>query len=905
MPPPGDMNAFILAMLTQGATGLLLVLVFWALHRQRPRRYFLLWTLSWLAFSLLVLCRAAALLGPSPFPVTAASPWTWLAQLFGWEQGALLALGLWSFFLEHSGRPANAPPRFLFSALTGVAAVAALIAASAGLLPWPWPNLVLAGAKAAVYGGCAAALLLPRDRRFGRLLLSGALALSALAQGCHLAWFLQKIAQGAGPQLPPLYLAFLPLLLESLVAVGMVLILLGDEETLLQETLRRLAESEDRFRILFEHGGVGLALLSADGLIVQANPALEAMFGYEPGRMVGLRLSALSHPQDRGDDTMRMAQQPLNANGDHYERERRYLRKEGAVIWARVVRAVVRDPGGVVRYHASVLMDVTQRRHAEEALREAEEGLRRERDFISLMLQTADALVLVVDRHGRIVRFNNKCAAVSGYSEEEARGRVFWELLVAERFVSGVRERFAETACSDAPPAATPVETVWRTRAGGERRIAWRESLVQDANGGVSYVIRIGLDVTEQRRLEEQLRQTQKLETLATLVGGIAHDFNNQLTAVVGNLALVLEDLRAAEGGGPPPDAGALSSLILWAASAEAAAQRCAAMTARLLTFSRGRIGSRQQLRLNQLLPEAVRILRAELPPSFRVEILAPDDAWPISGDWAQLHQVVHALAVNAADAMPGGGPLMLALANRIIRPEECTADLESRPGRFVELLMRDAGCGMTAEVRARLFEPFFTTKQTGEGAGLGLSEVYGVIKGHGGWIQVETEPGCGSTFRIYLPAAVEAPPAAPLAPSEVAGGGECVLVVDDEEMVRELARIVLERHGYRILTAADGGEALRQYAGHPGAIDLVLLDYSMPGLTGLQVLEALRQVDPGACIVFSSGFALEGNAAPLLAAGARAFVHKPYRPDELVRAIRRVLDEKAAKVSRGVQRSV
>ena len=524
-----------------------------------------------------------------------------------------------------------------------------------------------------------------------------------------------------------------------------------------RQALRRLAESEDRFRILFEHGGVGLALLSAEGAIVQANPALEQMLGYEPGQLCGRRLSDLSHPDDRGDETRRMRQQAPDAAADQSEREKRYLHRNGGVVWARVVRAVVRDGAGNVRYHASVLMDVTER-----------------------------------------------------------------------------------------------------------------------------------------RRLEEQVRQSQKLETLATLVGGISHDFNNQLTAVIGNLSLVLEDLRPAGDAAPEEDA----RRNLWACveSAEQAAQRCAAMTARLLTFSRGRIGARRPLRLNQLLPEAARLLRPELPASVRLEVRAPDNAWPIEGDWAQLHQMVHALAVNAGEAMPDGGVLELALTNHVVGPEEAAGDLEARPGRFVELRVRDEGRGMTPEVCARLFEPFFTTKPAGHGVGLGLSEVYGVIKGHQGWIKVESEPDRGSTFRVYLPAAASPVPAEPVAPAAEGGGGECVLVVDDEDMVRDLARLVLERRGYRVLTACDGEEALTQYGAHPGRIDLVLLDYTMPGLTGLQVFEALRKMDPKVCVVFSSGYGLQGDATPLLTAGARAFVPKPYRPDELVQAIRKVLDEKAEK---------
>jgi len=901
--PPGDLNAFVVSRLTQGMGGLFLVLVYCVLYFHRRRLYFLFWTLSCFSFNASLLLRAPLFMGDSPPGVFERAPvWLWLANLGGWEHGALLLLGLWALFRESPSLPAGvAAPRSTLplSAVLLALAVAALAAAGLTVLPWPWQGAVLSGALAAVYAGGAVSLMVRRRKgRLGRPLLAGALALAAAAYVLLAGKFLDVARSGVFPAPPPVYVPFVGFLLETIVAVGMILVLQEEGEALLQDTLHRLAESEDRFRILFEHGGVGLALLSADGNIVQANPALEEMLDYGPGQLCGLRLSDLSHPQDRSDDTRRMRQQPADPGRDQYEREKRYLRHDGGVVWARVVRAVVRDPDGAVRYHASVLMDVTQRRRAEEALRQAEEGLRRERDFVSLMLQTADALVLVVDRAGRVVRFNNKCAAVSGYSEEEARGRVFWEFLLPERFVGPVREEFARTVGPEsAPPGTAPVEVPWRTRDGGERRIAWRQSPVRDADDRVSYVISVGLDVTEQRRLEEQLRQTQKLETLATLVGGIAHDFNNQLTAVVGNLGLVLEDLRAAGEGGPAPDAQALASLVLWTTTAEDAAQRCAAMTARLLTFSRGRIGSRQALRLNQLLPEAVRMVRPELPPSVRVEVAAPDDTWPVNGDWAQLHQVVHALAVNAGDAMPAGGVLTLALANRVVGPEECAADLEARPGRFVELLVRDTGRGMTEEVRARLFEPFFTTKRTGEGAGLGLSEVYGVVKGHQGWIKVDTEPGRGSTFRLYLPAAAETAPVAPPAPAE-ARGGECVLVVDDEDMVRELARLVLERRGFRVLTAAGGEEALTQYGGHPGAIDLVLLDYSMPGLTGLQVFEALRKLDPGVCVVFSSGYALEGNAAPLLAAGARAFVAKPYRPDELVQAVRQALDENVDKQS-------
>jgi PAS domain S-box-containing protein len=671
------------------------------------------------------------------------------------------------------------------------------------------------------------------------------------------------------------------------------------KEKLLQQTIRRLEESEGGFRILFEHGGVGLALLSADGSIVQANPALEEMLGYGPGQLVGLRLSDLSHPEDRSDFTLRVKGQPASAADDQTKREKRYLRRDGGLIWARVVRAVVRDDDGAVRYHASVLINITEQRQAEEALRQAEEVIRRERDFVSLMLQTADALVIVLDRDGRVVRFNHKCAVTSGYTEAEIAGRTPWEFLLPERFVPPARQAFMQIVGPEGTPIpAVPTELPLRTRTGGERLIAWRQSLLRDEGGQVNYVIGVGLDMTDQRRLEEHLRRTQKLETLATLVGGIAHDFNNQLTVVIGNLDLALEELGSERASRPVFNESALTHLRELTARAEQAAQRCADITARLLTFSRGRIGSRQELRLNELLPEALRLLQPELPPAVHVTVEAADDVWPINGDWAQLHQVIHALALNGRDAMLDGGPLTLALRNRVVNVEGEAVEFEARAGRFVELLVQDAGAGMTAEVRSRLFEPFFTTKRAGQGTGLSLSEVYGVVKGHQGWIKVETEPGRGSTFRVFLPAAEGTTLAAPTPTPQ--GSGECVLVVDDENMVRELARAVLERHGLHVLVAADGDEALAQYVAHRDRIDLVLLDYSLPGMNGLQVFEELRKLDPEVCVVFASGYALEGDASPLLAAGARAFVAKPYRPHELMEVVHQAL----ASVSRDLKGS-
>ncbi len=515
-----QINNFAFFLLTQGAGGLFLVLICLTLYWQRRRAYFLIWTLSWLSFSLEVLSRAS-FLAASP-GIIAVPWWVNLVNLPVWLHGLLWGVGLWCYLRGCAAAPPvghRGSRRAV--ALTGaaVAAVAALAAAGSGFLSWAWHNLLLAAFLASVYAAGAACVLFAHLRRvgLGRLVLGGALAASAVWQ-LALAWpFLTTGPAQIALQLPPLYLPFLDFLLQAFNILGMILVLLGEDESVLRQTLQRLAESESRSRILFEHGGAGLALLSPDGAIVEANPALEEMLGYGPGQLVGQRLSGMAHVEDRSDFTLRVKAQTVSTASDQTERETRYERRDGGLIWARVVRAVVRDDEGAVRYHASVLMNVTEQRRAEEALRQAQEIIRHERDFVSLMLQTADALIVVVDSDGRIVRFNQKCAVVSGYTEAEAQGRVFWTFLLPERFVDSTREGFMKGMTPAANSAAVPLEIPWRTRTGGERLIAWRQSLVREESGFVKYAIGVGLDVTEQRRLEEQLRPDPKTRNAGDL----------------------------------------------------------------------------------------------------------------------------------------------------------------------------------------------------------------------------------------------------------------------------------------------------------------------------------------------------------------------------------------------------
>jgi PAS domain S-box-containing protein len=556
-----------------------------------------------------------------------------------------------------------------------------------------------------------------------------------------------------------------------------------------------------------------------------------------------------------------------------------------------------------------ICRDVSERKRAEETLRETRETLREQRDFTDQVLETANVLIFVVDARDRIVRFNATCAAVFGFSEEEVRGKVYRDLPPWSPSAS------ARKTVSPLMNMNWGNEELMNCKGmGGERLIAWRNSTVRDPQGQVRYVIHTGVDVTEQRHLEARLRQARKLETLGTLVGGIAHDFNNQLTAILGHLSMVLSDL------GEIPAESLVRPMREPLKHAERAAQRCADITQRLLTFSSGRVGPTSTVALDSLLAEterALRTLRRECPASVRIRVQAvqavqagSSSLWPVAGDGTQLEEVLLELARNACDAMPFGGLLTVSAVNRVFAEADCALNVEARPGRFVELTVADTGNGMPPEIQAHLFEPFFTTKKMGQGAGMGLAMAYGIVKAHKGWITVDSTPGEGTTFHVYLPAVEpearqesESPATTSttsttsLTPDHRPLTPACILVVDDEDLVRALAEAVLQRWGYRVLGASDGEEALevyRQAQARGTPVDLVLLDYSMPKMTGLQVFVQLQKINPRVCVVFSSGYTMDKDSDQLLASGAKAFIPKPYRPDDLIRVVRDVLAETA-----------
>ncbi|PYO71389.1 MAG: hybrid sensor histidine kinase/response regulator, partial [Gemmatimonadetes bacterium] len=388
-------------------------------------------------------------------------------------------------------------------------------------------------------------------------------------------------------------------------------------------------------------------------------------------------------------------------------------------------------------------------------------------------------------------------------------------------------------------------------------------------------------DITKRKSVETQLLQAQKMEAVGRLAGGIAHDFNNLLTAIFGSSDLLLEDLTVDDQRRADVE------------DIKKAAQRAAALTRQLLAFSRKQVLALQVLDLNALIADLEKMLRRLIGEDIEFRTILTSDLGAVRADPGQLEQVIMNLAVNARDAMPQGGKLTLETANVDLDAAYAQAHAPLAPGRYAMLAVSDTGIGIDAQVKAHIFEPFFTTKEKGKGTGLGLATVYGIVKQSDGSIWVYSEPGQGTTFKIYLPrveAAAEPPAPKPMPPASVRGS-ETILLAEDEEAVRNLMRRVLEAHGYTLLVAADGQEALRLADGHKGPIHLLLTDIVMPNLGGRQLAERVVSARHATKVLYLSGYTDDAIVHHGVLEPGIAFLEKPFTPQGLARKVRELLD--------------
>jgi PAS domain S-box-containing protein len=547
-----------------------------------------------------------------------------------------------------------------------------------------------------------------------------------------------------------------------------------------------------------------------------------------------------------------------------------FFGRRARLAWSEAERRLL----GVIA--GQIAQAVGHARGVEERLAQAE-LLEAERRTLRAVLEATPLGVMVADDRDRIVMMNRTAAAHFGLGAPER-----WIGAAAHQLAGAVRQRLRPSGAEIArferasqDPDHELGEALVATEDNGVRRLEIFSSTVRTERGELFGRVRISRDVTEERRLEDELRQAQKMETVGRFAGGVAHDFNNQLTAILGN-AKLLEEASA----GDTHVQAALGDLV-------GAAEHCARLTHGLLSFARRSPVAPRPLSPGRALREVESTLRAVLPSSIALVVEIAPSLPPVLADPTQLQQVLFNLALNARDAIRGPG--------RILLTALCDAGAARRPGDWVSFVVEDTGVGMEPELQSRIFEPFFTTKQVGEGTGLGLAIAYGVVESHGGWIDVESEPGRGSRFCVALPvASAEAQAAEGVRhPAELPRGSETLLVADDEPTVLRLARSWLGKLGYRVIEARDGDEAVALHAQYAGAIDLALLDVTMPKRSGNDALSAMRAREPGLRAILASGNFDAADAAE--GAHAAKVLPKPYSRETLARLVRAVLDRAAA----------
>ncbi|HNX98208.1 MAG TPA: ATP-binding protein, partial [Candidatus Aminicenantes bacterium] len=552
--------------------------------------------------------------------------------------------------------------------------------------------------------------------------------------------------------------------------------------------------------------------------------------------------------------------------------ETRWLRKDGTQLSVLLSASALRE-GNLQAGSVFSAVDISAQKTAETALRASEERTR-------LLLDTIQQGVLESDRDGRVIYSNPAAAKISEKSRQELAGSFIWDLVDLPGGAEGLRRRIEQLWRERPDPH--PIEFTHLRRDGNEARIIVEWQFKRDSSGQPCGFVLLINDVSEKTRLEDRLRQAQKIEAVGQLAGGVAHDFNNLLTPIIGYSEMLLYSTPESD-----PRHNQLHEVLK-------AAERARKLVQQLLAFGRKQMFEMKVLDLNQVLEGFQHILHQAIREDIELTIRPETGLTHVRGDQSQIEVAVMNLVVNAQDAMPRGGKILIETANTAFDEEYCRCHPPSHPGTYVMLAISDTGEGMSAEVQRHLFEPFYTTKKMGRGTGLGLATVYGITKQHNGFIWAYSEVGQGTTFKIFLPSVDEpAEPEMPDTPATTAGrhGGETILLMEDDPTVCELVRTILVKAGYQVLTPA-GIEACRQLFDKQGdAIDMLLSDVVMPELSGPQLYRELVHRKPSMKVLYMSGYTEEIIASHGILDLGGQFIQKPITTHSLTAKVREVLD--------------
>lgn len=629
---------------------------------------------------------------------------------------------------------------------------------------------------------------------------------------------------------------------------------------------RLMRESEDRLRAIIETEPECVKTLDADGKVLLMNSAGLAMLeAPRQDLIVGKSVFPLIIPEHH-ESFRRLLKGVFEGNKGIGEFE--IVGMKGSRRWMETHMAPLRNDRGVVVEALGVTRDVTERRKGDEALKRSQEWL------TAIFEASRDGIVV---EHNEIIIFANQSyARIYGYERpSELLGSHVSVFQSAEN-----NEQMLEFGRRRLRGEPTPAVYEFKGRRKDGATIDLEASVSTSTIAEEPYIITVVRDVAERRKLEEQLRQSQKMEAVGKLAGGIAHDFNNLLTAILGYSDLLRGELAGKEAG------------LSYLSEIKKAGDRAALLTRQLLAFSRKQVLAPQMLDLHKAVVDMQEILGRLIGENHELVIMSDPNLGCVKADPGQIAQVIMNLALNARDAMPDGGKLTIATSNKNLAEDEAQS-MSLLPGLYVVLSVRDTGCGMDSKVQTHIFEPFFTTKEQGKGTGLGLATVYGIVKQTGGGIWFQSKLGSGTTFEIYLPRIEQVAGSRPQAETKTRGpeGSETVLLVDDEEPIRKLVGRSLGKLGYRVLEAQDAAQALRISERHPDTIHLLLTDVRMPQMTGLELAQQLIVLRPNLRVIYMSGHVerAAGDEESLSSNGT--FLQKPFSPAALAQTIREVLD--------------
>jgi PAS domain S-box-containing protein len=629
--------------------------------------------------------------------------------------------------------------------------------------------------------------------------------------------------------------------------------------------------NEQRYRMMVEATSAIVWDTPASGEFTVEQPSWTAFTGQAFEELRGWGWLQAIHPDDQAETERVWSTAVANRTGYHVEHR---LKSRDGTYHAMAVNAVpILGEQGTIRQWIGIHTDITLRKQSEERIAEQ----------ASLLDKTRDA-IMVRDLEGHVLFWNKGAELMYGWTAREAVGRRTID------FLHGSPETFRTINDQTLERGEWTGEVQNLTATGDEITVEARWTLIRDGKGHPKSVLAVNTDITERKKIEQQFLRAQRLESIGTLAGGVAHDLNNILAPILMSIQILKLTATDSE------TTGILKTI-------ETSAKRGADIVRQVLSFARGLESQRIEVQPKHLLGDVESIIRGTFPKNIQVEISVPQDIWTIEGDPTQIHQILLNLSVNARDAMPNGGTLAVSVENCVLDEHYSAMNLQAAPGRYVVINVTDTGSGMPRRVIDKIFEPFFTTKELSKGTGLGLSTVMAIVKSHEGLINVYSELGRGTTFKVYLPAMDNSSDTPQVADSSQLprGNGQTVLVIDDEASILTITSQTLQAFGYKSLTAVDGADGVAIYAQNVNEIALVVTDMNMPVMNGMATIRALLRVNPNVKIIAASGLNVNGDAEKLAEMGVTNSLVKPYTAETLLSALHQILKSPSVAVSNGV----